>query len=265
LNNPILSAPFTIPPIAGPTPQVTFRPNSNVNTFLSGPDSFQVQVRDLDFNPTLYNIPVNIIAVNTAPQISAPATLSATFTEPPIPAQTSDISFADDAADNFGIVSVSVASFGASSIELIDPSGISGYVSGQTDLLLTGTIQALNLAFGRGFRFVPNDQTEQGTITITINDNGHHDMTGNVNPLEDQFEIIVNISQELNLLGAAGFIGLTGLMSAGVFGAYRFMKKKKLLPEEADPWENDELFDMTLDNPLYSGTSSVSLDAVFDK
>jgi len=53
-------------------------------------------------------------------------------------------------------------------------------------------------------------------------------------------------------------LGGTGIISTGVYILYRAMKKRKMLPEDANPWEADEGFDNTLDNPLYTGTPTTS-------
>jgi len=57
-------------------------------------------------------------------------------------------------------------------------------------------------------------------------------------------------------------VGLTSAFSAVVFGIYGTLKKKRIIPEEIDPWENDEIFDVTSDNPLYN-TTGVSLQPLY--
>jgi hypothetical protein len=65
------------------------------------------------------------------------------------------------------------------------------------------------------------------------------------------------------IFGAMSLVGVTTVVSVSLFAAYRVMKKKNLIPEEADPWENDDLFDATLDNPIYSG-ATVTMSAVYE-
>ncbi len=87
-------------------------------------------------------------------------------------------------------------------------------------------------------------------VTIDITDN-----LGAAS-VKQQITIVISAPGGAGVASAgvtAALVGVTTVLSMAVFGTYKVMKNKKLLPEEADPWENDELFDATLDNPLYAG------------
>jgi hypothetical protein len=134
-------------------------------------------------------------------------------------------------------------------------------------MVLSGTLAAFNQVFSRGFSVIHDGINGSPSVTISIDDRGSNDGTGSpalFGTISQSIPIDVIVDGGGTGL-ETGFVGVAGVLSGAVFGAYKYMKKKKLIPEEADPWENDELFDMTLDNPLYSGTSPSSLEAVFDK
>jgi len=100
--------------------------------------------------------------------------------------------------------------------------------------------------------------SDGSSITIDISDLG-----AGLNPQDPtkakSFSLVILLSDpaivaQTGAVGAApGLVGVATLMSMGTYGVYKVMKKKKIIPEEADPWENDTLWDATLDNPLFSG------------
>jgi hypothetical protein len=95
------------------------------------------------------------------------------------------------------------------------------------------------------------------TITFVANDMGNNFVPPNP-ALAKSFTLTVTLSALTTLNNAAGALGLglIGVTSAGsmaVFGVYKVMKKRRMLDENADPWENDDIFDATNDNPLFSG------------
>jgi len=152
---------------------------------------------------------------------------------------------------------------------LQNPEGLETYVLVPPikGIQFSGTKTAINNALQKGIIFVPSTRG-QGTLTFTVNDNGNF---GAGSPLASSFTLFVSITDEPQqppqgaeqaAVGAA-MVGVTTLVSLSLFGAYKIMKRRKLIPEEADPWENDELFDATLENPIYSG-ATITMNAVYD-
>jgi len=110
-------------------------------------------------------------------------------------------------------------------------------------------IAVINAAFANGIDYKPRT-TGNGLVTIDVTDNLA------VAAVKQQITIVISAPGGAGVASAgvtAALVGVTTVLSMAVFGTYKVMKNKKLLPEEADPWENDELFDATLDNPLYAG------------
>jgi hypothetical protein len=160
---------------------------------------------------------------------------------------------------------------------LVDSSSLSyyynySYATGSTlnqtyVTVMRGSVSAINSALSRGVcwvgTFVANDDSANATsppgqLTIFANDLGNP--TGGAN-LTASYTIFTksynNPSSSLDPSAAGSttgaFIGLSSLLSGSVYGTYRLLKKKKLLPEDADPWENDDVFDATAENPIYAG------------
>jgi len=127
-----------------------------------------------------------------------------------------------------------------------------------TSFTFTATIPVINAALSQGISWDPDGSSTTGTLVVTVNDQG---VTGN-GPLTTTHTTSINVVIQSDSI-AGGFFGLTSLMSMGVFGVYKLLKKKKVIPEEADPWENDELFNATLDNPLFAG-SPTTMEPIFE-
>jgi len=128
---------------------------------------------------------------------------------------------------------------------------LQNFTTSQNLIRFVATVGAYNAAIGVGLEFQPASGTTTGTIVIFVNDNGNVGIGGPMNTTKT-INVSINTS---GIFGAgSGFIGVTTLMSAGVFGIYRALKRKKIIPEESDPWENDEIFDVTEDNPLFVGS-----------
>jgi len=100
-----------------------------------------------------------------------------------------------------------------------------------------------------------------GKVTFTVQDHGFFGQEVPLVPKSTTYQvhIFINRTQGVGRSIASGaLIGVTTAMSAAVYGAYKAMKKRKLIPEDADPWANDELFDASMDNPIYSGHPTTS-------
>jgi len=129
---------------------------------------------------------------------------------------------------------------------------------GTYTIVANGTLAGINIALASGLRFDPVGQGEYNVpeaIWLEINDNGNTGTGGDLNATRI-FGVIEEETSSIHPPGAGpaivGMVGITSLVSLGLFGAYKLMKKKNLIPEEADPWENDSLWDATVDNPLFS-------------
>jgi len=159
-------------------------------------------------------------------------------------------------------------------IYFADPSGLT-YFNNATlgQMYFNGTLQAIQTALTSGLMYVPyKNSTSQTNVfnsivdfcTLTVNDNGN--FGGANNPLSGSCTLTVrytkgpskNVSDAPSGAVAGAVAGSATLVSAGIYGVYKLLKKKKILPEDADPWETDEYFDQTTDNPLYSGTPTTS-------
>ncbi len=108
-------------------------------------------------------------------------------------------------------------------------------------------------------------------LTVTVNDNGNWGQTRSFTPPSQVLLINIlgttgsNIGNKAAVTAAitASILGGTTVIGASLYGLYIFIRRKSnLLPQEYDPWENEEGFDATLDNPLYRGSSEpkVALD-----
>eukprot|EP01119_Soliformovum_irregulare_P000948 TRINITY_DN1069_c0_g1_i1.p1 TRINITY_DN1069_c0_g1~~TRINITY_DN1069_c0_g1_i1.p1 ORF type:complete len:2760 (+),score=837.80 TRINITY_DN1069_c0_g1_i1:89-8368(+) len=141
---------------------------------------------------------------------------------------------------------------------------------GNQTLVITGTLNNINAALNVGIRAEPWFRPDPSVfaanlsncyITLTIKDFGNG---GDGTPSAIQYNITkqfrLNYGGTVGSTGppagaggaVTGLVGVTSLLSLALFGGYRIMKKKKIIPENVDPWENDEIFNATQDNPLFA-------------
>jgi len=123
-----------------------------------------------------------------------------------------------------------------------------------------------NSAFQAGFTIFAST-TANCTLAFLVNDNGYYGSGGALTATKTIFVILekqpAGGGSGSGASAGGAFVGVTTLLSGTVFGIYGALKKKKIIPEEIDPSENDEIFDVTLDNPIYSGNPD-ALEAVYD-
>jgi hypothetical protein len=228
------------------------------NPGYSGPDCFQYMYytcssdpQNMILWPDVFTGCVYVQDVNTAPSITVTSNYSVTSTNP---ITIMGVSVSDDSL-TFPII-VTLQGVGASSISLVSTTGISYVQNNATTITITSPVSAISSALAQGITFTP---ITSGSLIISVNDQGYYSeaAAGQGSPLtaRKSVTITINTSQSLNTTPAgvtAAFVGGTSIVSAAVYGVYRTLKSKKLIPEEADPWENDDAFDATNDNPLYA-------------
>jgi hypothetical protein len=97
-------------------------------------------------------------------------------------------------------------------------------------------------------------------LKITVNDLGN--FGEEVPPVPKNATKTISIKYgPTEQTGGSGFVavslvGITSLLGAAATGIYKFMKKRKMIPESTDPWESAEVFQ---EGALYQGsTSSIS-------
>ena len=152
-------------------------------------------------------------------------------------------------------------------LALVSTQDTQNLVINPSNLAITfdGTLSTINSVLSQGVIYVPN-KPGSGALNLAVNDNGHTGLGGPLN--SNTFKITVSVqtvSQANNIASSAGTAatvtgaaaGGAALLSGGLYGVYMFLKRRKMLPEDREPWETDADFDNTLDNPLYSGTPSV--------
>jgi len=152
---------------------------------------------------------------------------------------------------------------GPGKIWLPSISGLYGFTNTSTSIYFNAPLPVLRATFTAGFfYYAAVSSATMAYLNVTVNDNGNY---GSGGPLvaSKLLTITVSIGQPpTNYSYAApvsgALLGGTGIFSSGVYMLYRAMKKRKMLPEDANPWEADEGFDNTLDNPLYTGTPTTS-------
>ncbi|SNT34533.1 autotransporter-associated beta strand repeat-containing protein, partial [Azospirillum sp. RU37A] len=134
------------------------------------------------------NVAINVTAVNDAPSITAPDSL--TVTEDVATALTG-ISFADVDAGT-GTVTVTL-SVGAGSLSAVNSDGIGITGSGSGTLTLSGALSDINSFINAGnVRFqTAADSTVSQTLAITINDGGN---TGTGGPLSASSNVTLNVT-----------------------------------------------------------------------
>jgi hypothetical protein len=127
---------------------------------------------------------------------------------------------------------------------------------GNAALQYEGTVVAMNQALTNGIVYSYVGGTN-AYLRLFVDDLGSGPITKPAQNVTKTIQLVAatNIDRTLEtVVGAAGaLVGVTTVASIGVYGVYAVLKRRKLLPDEADPWENDELWDATIDNPLFSG------------
>jgi hypothetical protein len=270
--------------VSGETLTLRYTPDPNFNTPTgqAKPDNFKyvVENRLPEVFPWPFEERVNLVVIpaNDAPGlvlqstngfcsedglIVTPATLYAVVSDDARPTDSETVTITASAA--------------ATQIVLINATGVATETFDDLSFQVQGTLAQLNGAFSRGIRVTPKTcgTPKQFPCNVTVNflvaDNGAFGEGPGAVPKTTTLSIFIPVqrsntpSDEITTTASVGaLVGVTTLMSLGMFGAYKIMKRRKLIPEEADPWENDELFDATLDNPLYSG-ATVTMNAVFDQ
>jgi len=176
--------------------------------------------------------------------------------------------FDPDSGDN-AIFNVSIDSTRCSNITWNNQAllqNVLGYTATACSMRFRATKPTINALFASGLTYWPAGTAPAfGRVFIRVDDNGFWGQEASpVNKFVNT-SILMNIDSVNNgqIFGQSAQVGSaiaggTTVISAGIYGLYRLMKRKKLLPEDADPWETDEFFDKTLDNPLFSGTPTTS-------
>jgi len=271
--------PVTLDPVpAGEDLLLRFTPDPGYYNDEENPDTIQYTLADVNqaawqFTETVEFIvnPVNDVPtadINVTYVAASDLDLTYGFNIPGI----FTVHIEDDALDT-DEVTVTISSTNSEFLELTDTelTGVTVNNLGTT-LVVTGTISALNDCFSKTIRFWPDWCPNfaypcNGTVTVSVNDGGSYG-TGGVKIGNYTTNVEIHVASwypgELPpIFGAMSLVGVTTVVSVSLFAAYRVMKKKNLIPEEADPWENDDLFDATLDNPIYSG-ATVTMSAVYE-
>lgn len=271
--------PFTIVPIILNRPwRLRFTPAADFNTDESAPVRVSYTLRDaFDTNPFEFYVDISVTGVNDAPKVSVDSGYQAAPADSgksveAVPAIITSVVIADDALVDEGVLQIRVWQIGAVSLTLRGSDDYEGVFSLGANpgtisnpMILEGTLSQLNVAISKGIVFDPVPQLvgQTGAVFLKVNDTGNRGVGG---PETTQIFIPIQIvaAGELQPIeAAAALVGVTTLLSMGLFGTYKILKRRKIIPEEADPWENDELFDATLENPLFSGSPS-TLAAVYD-
>jgi len=262
---------------------VQYVPFANFNTLGAPPVSFTWYFNDASTALDETGVPVQtayvtVNAVNDAPVITDTFVgtrtivmgyfnnpLCTTTCETPDPLTVIDMTFNDDASAASLLTVTYTATF-CRSLTLAAATqahfGPGQFVqNSNASFTVIGNLVTLQSLFSvDGILFFAQDKTTvpvlhadtNAAITINVNDGG---ATGSGGPLSTIKVIPVLLKAPVaggggGGRGAGGLIGVSSLMSLLIFGVYRFLAKKKIIPEEVDPWENDDMFDATVDNPL---------------
>jgi hypothetical protein len=231
------------------------------------PETVIYSVKD-QFNmylPTPLSLQITITPVNDAPVI----TMSSQLFSFPVNAfqNINGINISDvDAGNSLLSVNITSDKTSCNKIWMRSTTNLVNYVNTSNQILFDGTVGSIDAAFAALLVYEPK-ATGSGFITVTVNDNGN---TGSGGALKTTMTIAItvttatgggkgttdNVVSGPSITGAV--VGGTAALSSGLYGVYAYMKKRKLLPEDTDPWEADADFDKTLENPLYSGTPSTT-------
>jgi len=244
---------------------VDYVPAAGYSSFGVGPDCFQYQYLTCSANgailwPEVFQACFYVQDVNTAPTISL---TSSSFTSGTGGLTITGVSVNDDSL-NFPI-KVTLTGTNANSVSVVNPASVTYQQTSATSAQLTGTVSALNNALASGIQFVPSSLVT-ATLQVSVNDQGFYSEVnqGAGTPLTASATITITVSSGKSLQSGPGavtgvFIGGTSIVSSAVYGVYRTLRSKKVLPEEADPWANDADYDATDNNPLYGGTGSTPI------
>eukprot|EP01114_Cavostelium_apophysatum_P013120 TRINITY_DN310_c0_g1_i2.p1 TRINITY_DN310_c0_g1~~TRINITY_DN310_c0_g1_i2.p1 ORF type:complete len:3659 (-),score=1079.82 TRINITY_DN310_c0_g1_i2:58-10971(-) len=263
-----------------------------VNT--GGVDSFVVVASDnFRANPVTTTIYVQVQPVNSVPKVSK-CCVSTTeiLTDPDAPtcvvADRTKIYYlryyavADDIVEggSGGLMTTTINTLGDADYEVSKAEmNRSAYASGIFNMSGTGSLFSFKSSLATLNQFLQNIPIvplvpyangaagKTKNFTIIVSDTGNFGTGGVKN---------VTIRSKLCLKGgtsgkggstangaASGFVAVTTAMALGIFSIYKILKHKKIIPEDVDPWENDEVFDVTLDNPLFSGNPDI-LEPVYE-
>ena len=202
-RTPIVAVPTLLSALAGVAPDLTYVPNADFNTGLET-EEFRVQVRDVDVRNCDYVVRINIAAVNDAPVITGPASLSATVSGDGavVPAQTSDIRVADDAGAS-DVLKVTLRAQGpaAARVDLLDRTGVMDFERvSSTEIRFRGTQGRINAALSRGVVWTPNNGGEAyGELVVVVDDRGRGGLPTPPVPLVTTQVIPVHISGDIDL------------------------------------------------------------------
>jgi len=154
---------------------------------------------------------------------------------------------------------------GTGTVSLVDTTMVKDtYVQMKGGFTVNATLGVLNsvLGTGNGLNYTPG-VPGGGTMTIYVNDNGAGLVPADPTRAQHaSLNIMLSDPPIVGTISSAGaLIGVTSMMSMSTYGVYKVMKKRKLIPEDAAPWESDGAWDATTDNPLFSGPV---MEAVFE-
>jgi len=261
---------------------ITFVPFANFNSDLTAPISFSWLFDDAQSQTDETGVPVQtvfitVLGVNDAPTLvdnfvgSRPQrTIFMTYENnagcttgciQPDPLIITFLALNDDAEPGSNLIAqLTVPKFCASlTLAPATAATMTTFVQNSVcQFTATGSLPALQNMFALdGIQFVAQrtpaltgDNT--AVLTMFVNDQGNSPQGG----------LVLNVTKTANILlhkpgfgdgnppPSTGVVGVFGLISFGMFVVYRVLRKKKIIPEEIDPWENDDMFDATVDNPL---------------
>lgn len=177
--------------------QLEYVPNPDFNTAGGPPDSWSFQLEDYEYfytidtdQPIAYDFPrrtftqqFEVLPVNDAPVINAPASVPAQFN---IPFTIENISVSDDAAPA-DVLTVNIFCTTGLNIQLIDPGTMTILQNGPGQVLVEGTLAQLSLGLN-ATALSPVDQT----IIIIVQDHGAGG-PGEPMPLSATKSITVNL------------------------------------------------------------------------
>jgi len=247
-------------------PHITYVPRNG----FEGADSYSVDVDDGVY--TLTNKPIISISVthhNTPPTITS-SNYTTSCCSPQVTLFMRDIVINDDASTNNGVIEFNITNFQHAGYNQETAMLSIMNTSGSTLLFQGGVNNAgyrapirsinVNLQSPYGLQYIPRNNAPTNFVdytvnfTISVSDLGQF---GDGGPLNVTKLVFITVHNNFGggspALQSSGFIIATAVLSAAVFVVYVTLKKKRIIPEEIDPWENDEVFDVTSENPLFTG------------
>ena len=231
------------------------------------PETILYTVRDRynNYLPSPLSLQITITPVNDAPVITMTST---SYTVPSGQfINIGGINVSDvDAGTSLLTVNITADTLICSKIYMRSITNLVNYTNTTNQILFSGTLSSINAALAQYVVYFAATNGSGGYLTVSVNDNGN---TGSGGALKATMTINIigtppqgtKPSNAANLNGPSitgAVVGGTAALSSGLYGVYAYMKKRKLLPEDTDPWEADADFDKTLENPLYSGTPSTT-------